>query len=208
MPRVSFFDRRAKHWEETYYPPPVRVRLCALIQEFGLAEGERVLDIGTGPGVLIPYLRELVGASGQVCAFDLSFEMVRQAYRKPRTSVDIIIQADVHHIPFSDNTFDRVICFAAFPHFKDPLAAVHEMSRVLKKGGILIIAHLMSREELSMHHASCPDVAGDVLPVDHRMRSFFVEAGLLPLDIINMPGRYLARGVKRGPRMRDGPWGR
>ncbi len=194
--RSTFFDSRAENWEETCYPAPVRAQLRDLIKEFGVGPGDRVLDVGTGPGVLIPYLRALVGVSGQVCAFDLSFEMIRQAYRKPRASNDIIVQANVDHIPFNKNVFDRVVCFAAFPHFKDPARAVQEMGRVLRPGGTLIIAHLMSREELVRHHTAHPSVARDVLPDDHKMRTFFMEARLSPPEIVNMPGRYVAKSVR------------
>jgi ubiquinone/menaquinone biosynthesis C-methylase UbiE len=89
-----------------------------------------------------------------------------------------------------------VICFAAFPHFEDQGEAVREMGRVLRPGGELVIAHLMSREELARHHAEHASVARDLLPDDHRMRAFFVEAELSPPEIVNMPGRYMAKGVK------------
>jgi len=195
--KAGFFDTRAGVWEETCYPPPVRARLSALIHEFGVMPGERLLDVGTGPGVLLPYLRRCVGPSGQISAFDLSYKMIRQAYAKPLVPLDIVLQADVHFVPFADAVFDRVICFAAFPHFLDPGQALKEMRRVLKTGGVLIIAHLMSREELSMHHASHASVARDLLPDHPQMHTLFKEAGLSPPEIVDVPGRYVARGVKQ-----------
>ena len=195
--RTGFFDTRAENWEETCYPPAVRERLGGLIHEFGIMPGERLLDVGTGPGVLLPYLRQCVGPSGQISALDLSYEMIRQAYRKPRLSLDLILQADVHYLPFGSMLFDRVICFAAFPHFIDPGQALQEMSRVLKIGGGLVIAHLMSREELSMHHASQTSVARDLLPEDPQMDTLFREAGLSSPEIVDIPGRYVAKGLRR-----------
>ena len=194
--KTPFFDSRAQDWEKTCYPREVRARLRDLIQKFGVAPGERVLDVGTGPGILIPYLRALVGGAGQVCALDLSLEMVRRACAKPRGPMDMIVRADVHSIPFTHNLFDRVICFAAFPHFDHPRQALREMSRVLRPGGVLIVAHLMSREELSRHHALHASVARDALPTHSRMRTLFREAGLSLPEIMDMPGRYLAKGVK------------
>jgi len=191
-----FFDTKAGNWEATCYPAPVRARLRDLIREFGVSPCERLLDVGTGTGVLLPYLSQEVGLSGQVCAFDLSLEMIRQAHGKPHTSLNMIFQADVHHLPFIDRVFDRVICFAAFPHFSDPAQALHEMGRVLKTGGVLIVAHLMSREELASHHGSHNTVAHDVLPLDPEMKALFTKAGLSPPNIVDIPGRYIARGVK------------
>jgi len=192
----DFFDSQASDWEKVHYPPHVRQRLEALVKEFGVRGGERVLDVGTGTGVLIPYLRREVGALGRIFGVDFSFQMLRQANRKPRGVMDIIVQADVHFLPFANEIVDRVICFAAFPHFTDKAKALREMSRVLRHDGILIIAHLLSREELAKHHSAHPAVACDTLPNSHRMRSLFMDAGVFPLEIVNKPGKYLARGKK------------
>ncbi len=194
--KTHFFDTRAENWEETCYPAPVRERLLDLIREFDIGSGERILDVGTGPGILLPYLRQGVGPSGQVCAFDLSIDMVRQANAKPHTSQDLIFRADVHSIPFTNGVFDRVICFAAFPHFDDPRQALQEMARVVKAGGALIVAHLMSRKELAAHHGSHATVARDVLPPDPEMKALFVKAGVSEPDIVDIPGRYVAKSVK------------
>jgi ubiquinone/menaquinone biosynthesis C-methylase UbiE len=194
--RTDFFDQRAADWETNCYPAPVREKLQGLIQAFDVAPGDCLLDVGTGPGILIPYLRNLVGASGRVCAFDLSYEMVRQACAKPLGNRDAIVQANAHRIPFKDNRFDRVICFAAFPHFTHPESALQEMARVLKTGGTLVVAHLMSRRELASHHAAHTSVARDVLPDNAHMRSLFSQAKLSMFEIVDRPGRYLAKGVK------------
>jgi ubiquinone/menaquinone biosynthesis C-methylase UbiE len=195
--KQNFFDSRARDWEATCYPEPVRARLRKLIKAFGVRRGEHVLDVGTGPGVLIPYLRSLTGSTGRIYAFDFSHEMAKQANRKQHASGNIVIRADVHQIPFGDNAFDRVICFAAFPHFHNPGQAIFEMARVLKPEGELIITHLMSREELARHHGRHEAVARDLLPDDREMTSFFLQAMLSSPKMINQPGRYLARGWKK-----------
>ena len=51
-------------------------------------------------------------------------------------------QGDASHIPFADDTFDFLLCRAAFKNFSDPLGAVREMYRVLKKGGRAVIIDL------------------------------------------------------------------
>ena len=78
----AFFDTRAKGWERNCYPPQVRRRLGALVETFGLCNDEWVLDVGTGTGILFPYLHRRIGDSGQVCAFDLSFEMISSGPRR------------------------------------------------------------------------------------------------------------------------------
>lgn len=193
----GFFDHRATTWEEKNYPPDVRRRLEELIPAFGVRECERVLDIGTGPGILIPYLRERVGKAGRICALDLSFEMVRKAREKSRGAKGLILQADVHRLPFGENSQNRVICFAAFPHFRNLQAAMGEMGRVLVPGGVLVIAHLMSRRELAAHHGTHSSVARDLLPDSDGMKALFEGAQMSKPVVVDIPGRYLAVGVKR-----------
>ncbi len=195
--KSEFFDIRAENWESSHYPGPVRERLTGLIDIFGVISGESILDVGTGPGVLIPYLQSLSGISGRVTAFDLSFPMVKQACRKNKAEDNgTVVQADALHIPFETGIFDRVICFAAFPHFDGPAEAVHEMGRVLKPGGCLVIAHLMSREELAAHHAAHAGVEKDILPDAREMTDLFQAAGFKKPEITDRPGRYSAKATK------------
>lgn len=197
---VNFFNRRAAEWERLCYPPEILSRLEAFFPEFGVKEGEWVLDVGTGTGILIPYIRKAAGEKGRVVAIDISDAMVREACRKRGHLCDAICVADVHSLPFRSGIFDRVICFAAFPHFFDPGEALSEMARVLKSDGAvrgeLIIAHLLSRQELAEHHAKHPEVMSHRLPDDDRMEKLFSAAGLKLLGIVDMPGRYLAHGVR------------
>lgn len=198
--RVDFFEARARTWEATCYPPEVRERLEGLVPDFGVCAGETILDVGTGPGVLIPYIRRLVGPKGRVLALDLAWAMTVEARKKceaPRTGV---VQADVHALPCREGVFDRVLCFAAFPHFDDPSRALAEMARVLKPGGRLIIAHLMSREELARHHGAHDEVRRDVLPDAPTMARLMAEAGLTVESLEDAPGRYLLRALKGPPR--------
>lgn len=193
---LSFFDERAPRWEKTCYPPPVRARLAALIPCFGLAPGDRVLDIGTGPGILLPYMQERVGPPGRIVALDRSLPMVAQADRKRRRSRDLVLQGDVHRLPFTDQCFDAVICFAAFPHFQRPARAMAEMARVAAPGGRVVIAHLMSRRELAQHHGHQRPVRGHELPGEKEMRALMRAAGLACTAIVDEAGRYLATGER------------
>lgn len=196
----EFFDSRASDWETNCYPSEVRKRLAELVPEFGLKPGACVLDVGTGPGVLIPYIRRAVGPRGRICSFDLSLPMVQQARSKPLLAQDLVLQADCHRLPFADGAFDNVVCFAAFPHFDDPALALSEMARVAKPGARIVIAHLLSREELARHHGGHDAVADDILPDAATMRAYFQQAVLGDPFIEDRPGRYLAAAEKRGAR--------
>lgn len=195
-PRALFFDERADTWEERCYPPATRERLAELARGFGILPGADVLDMGTGTGVLIPYLREAVGEGGRILSFDVSYEMVRRAGCKEPGARGLCVQATAMRIPARDGAFDHVICFAAFPHFADKAQAMREMVRVTRPGGEVIVAHLLSRAELARHHGGHPAVAADALPGDAALRDLMRGAGLAGADIADGPGMFVARARK------------
>jgi len=196
-PRSAFFDERAAAWEENCYPPEVRARLCELLPYFGVRPCTAVLDLGSGTGVLAPYLREMLAAEGMLVSLDVSFEMVRHAAMKDSYGKGGVLQATAMRLPVRDASMDTVVCFAAFPHFEDKLEALKEIFRVLKPGGNVVVAHLLSRAELSQHHGGLSAVSNDKLPDDDDMRGLFRAAGFTDLEIIDIPGRYIARSIKR-----------
>ena len=195
-PRAAFFDERASTWEERCYPPEARDRLSQLVPLFGVKKGDTMLDMGTGTGILAPYLRELAGPGGMLLSMDVSMEMLRHAAQKEAYSNGLVMQATAMRLPVQDASMDIVICFAAFPHFSDKQGALNEMYRVLRPGGRLCIAHLLSREELSRHHGGYSAVAEDKLPDDDTMRGFFTRAEFPEPAITDIPGRYLATVIK------------
>lgn len=193
----KYFDRMAGGWDRWANDDELCRRLEALVARFGIPRGGRVLDVGTGTGILHPYLLSAVGESGWVLAFDFSSCMLAEAVKKSLPENLACFQADVTAIPLQDGTCDNVICFAAFPHFGRKHKALQEMARVTRPGGRVVIAHLMSRKQIARHHDANPEVAGHYLPPDERMRHLFADAGFTAVTIEDAPGRYLAIAEKR-----------
>ena len=196
----DYFDRKAGGWDRDTKGDDLCRRLEALVSGFGIPHGGWVLDVGTGTGILHPYLLSAVGETGWVMAFDFSSCMLAEAMRKSCSEHLACFQADVTAIPLADGTCDSVICFAAFPHFDRKQKAMREMARVTKPGGRIAIAHLMSRRQIARHHDANPEVMGHYLPSDERMRQLFSNAGLDLVSIEDAPGRYLAMADKRSAR--------
>jgi ubiquinone/menaquinone biosynthesis C-methylase UbiE len=193
----DYFDRHASSWDEMLKYGERCPDLLKVISWFGLAERDRVLDVGTGTGILLPLIRKAIGPKGILAGFDFSFKMVEKARLRGGVGEGILVNAEAESLPFRGERFDHVICFSAFPHFSDKAKALLEMVSVLKKGGRLSIAHLKSVEELNQFHQHLGGpVAHDLLPTPERVRTLMGESGLSGIEIINQPGKFLAQGSK------------
>ncbi|MEW6377360.1 MAG: class I SAM-dependent methyltransferase [Thermodesulfobacteriota bacterium] len=193
----DYFDRHASSWDEMLRYNERGSDLLELISWFGLTGGDWVLDVGTGTGILLPLIRQVIGPKGILVGFDFSFQMLEKAKLRQCPGETILINANVESLPFQSGLFDQIICFSAFPHFPDKAKALLEMMRVLKGGGKLFIAHLKSVEELNQFHQHIGGpVARDLLPHPERIRSLMKESGFDEISIVNEPGKFLAHGQK------------
>jgi SAM-dependent methyltransferase len=102
-----------------------------------LRSGQRLLDIGCGPGTITADLAQRV-APGQVTGLDLEEAMVLRAatvaQERGLTNVDFTV-GDIHALEFDDATFDVVHAHQVLQHVADPVAALREMRRVCRPGG-------------------------------------------------------------------------
>jgi ubiquinone/menaquinone biosynthesis C-methylase UbiE len=107
-----------------------------------LAEGARVLEVAPGPGYLAIALAKL--GRFDVVGLDISATMVRLAAENARREAVAVAfqQGDAAALPFGPESFDLVVCQAAFKNFTEPVRAIHEMHRVLRPGGKVIIYDL------------------------------------------------------------------
>ncbi|HEU4885655.1 MAG TPA: methyltransferase domain-containing protein [Longimicrobium sp.] len=104
-----------------------------------LTPGERVLDVGCGPGTDTLPLAAIVGPTGQVTGIDRDPEMVAEADRRARAAgVDAWVEhrvGDATALPFDDGAFDGVRSERLLLHLAEPERAVAEMVRVTRPGG-------------------------------------------------------------------------
>jgi ubiquinone/menaquinone biosynthesis C-methylase UbiE len=195
--RKEFFDRHAQHWDDRLQYEKKFSQLLEIVKGFELQEGYWVLDVGTGTGVLLPLLREVIGMKGKLFGMDFSFNMLDQAKKRRNAEEGVLINAGIGAIPIRSDRFDRVTCFSAFPHFPDKSRALLEMVRVLKSGGKLFIAHLHSVEEINqLHQGIGGPIVHDLLPHTERIRNLMRDSGLYEVSVINQPGKFLAKGKK------------
>ncbi len=146
---AASYDGVAGHFDHftRRFIPPIARRLIDLA---GLQPGQRVLDVGTGTGVVALEAAPHVAPNGRITGIDLSHGMlaVARAHAKRSEAIDFR-EMDAEHLAFGDSSFDAVVSLFALLHFPDPLQALREMHRVLRPGGSLAIA-VGSRPPLSL----------------------------------------------------------
>ena len=101
----------------------------------GVEEGERVLDLACGSGILFGELSKRFNA---VVGLDYSLPMLLVAKEK-NVSNAYLVRGDALKLPFKDETFDTAVVSLGLRHFGDTESSLREIFRVLKKGGTLHI---------------------------------------------------------------------
>jgi ubiquinone/menaquinone biosynthesis C-methylase UbiE len=171
--------------------------LSNIVKELGIKPGYYVLDIGSGTGVLLPFLITELGGEGKIVALDFSMEMLCQAKAKNFQPIVEFAQADVLAIPLADDSVDLAMCNSAFPHFSDKVKALKEIARVLRNNGRLAICHTMGRNMINQLHQSIGGaVANDLLPDEFQLRELLRQAGLKVTHFEDGPDRYLVIAEK------------
>ena len=194
--KKTYFDEKAAKWD-TLIKDEVIIRLQDMVKELELSPGCKVLDLGTGTGVLIPMLIEAVGSSGAVVGIDFAPQMLAEAQKKYQWANLEFLEGVAKDIPMADQSVDEVVCNSAFPHFDDFSLAAQEMARVLKRGGRVSVIHPHSREYINDLHVSLGGaVRNCLIPEEAAMRVIFSEAGFENITIEDVAGRYQLSGRK------------
>jgi ubiquinone/menaquinone biosynthesis C-methylase UbiE len=107
----------------------------------GLPAGADVLEVAPGPGYLAV---EMARLGFHVTGLDISRSFVEIASRNARRAAVSVEfrQGDAASLPFAAESFDLIVCQAAFKNFTQPTSALDEMYRVLRRGGTAVIQDL------------------------------------------------------------------
>ena len=107
-----------------------------------LSEGARILEVAPGPGYFCIELAKLGPYS--ITGMDLSRSFVRMAGEKAvQAGVRVqFVHGSASNMPFPKESFDFLLCRAAFKNFADPVGALKDMCRVLRPGGTALLIDL------------------------------------------------------------------
>jgi len=193
MSRKTYFNKAADSWDKRFHTPNLSSFLEKVVPQFGLEPGQSILDVGTGTGVLIPYLIQAVGPAGSVTAIDCSENMIQICKTKHSHLKNVTVELkNIEEDAFPTESFDSVICFGLFPHLENKEKALQNINHTLKPSGKLVIAHALSSEELKAHHNNASSaVVHDMLPEEAEMTQLLEQTGFTGISIKDEPGCYL-----------------
>ncbi len=152
----------------------------AILARAGVGPGDRVLDVGTGPGYLALAASRLVDPEGAAVGIDASPEMIdraRMLAAREGARAEYRL-ASAESLPFEDGSFDVAVSRLVLHHLPGDLKlrAMVEVRRVLRPGGRLLVADLASPAAKRAHHLAAHVLGNHPDPEDALERLVW-EAG-------------------------------
>lgn len=140
MSQLQFDADTAKRIEALYHIRDA-VRRRGLVREaLGAVLGDRILDVGCGPGFYCLELSEIVGSSGSVVGVDSSPAMLQLARVRcaGRDNVELV-EGEATALPVESETFDGAVCVQVLEYVPQLDAALAELHRALRPGGRAVV---------------------------------------------------------------------
>jgi demethylmenaquinone methyltransferase/2-methoxy-6-polyprenyl-1,4-benzoquinol methylase len=191
----EYFNQRAKDWDTVCIHDLKKVKY--IIDLVDIKPSDKVLDVGTGTGVLIPHIVQCFN-DGHVIGVDVSENMLEIAKKKVSSKNVQFYHGDVLEIDWN-TTFDIIICYSMFPHFKEhKMKAIKHLSQLLNKDGKLCIAHSQSRNEINQLHLKAgEEVKNDRLPEMSILENAFNANYLEPIKVLDNESYFVIIGRKK-----------
>ncbi|WP_319546340.1 class I SAM-dependent methyltransferase [Ruegeria conchae] len=158
---MEYDEAAAERLEAVYLGPDVVRQREDTLRRISVQSGDRVLDIGSGPGFLAAQMANQAGPDGEVIGIDISEQMVERASQRSEHDWLSYRCADATALPFENNYFDVVVSTQVAEYVPDVERFCSEVFRVLKRGGRGLI--LATDWEGVCWHSENPDRMEKVL---------------------------------------------
>jgi arsenite methyltransferase len=135
MSRWEYTRENAERLQKIYLTSDVKAQRSETIRQLNLSAGERVLDIGCGPGYLCESMAEIVGRSGAVVGIDTSTDLIVVCNQQKASGWISYTIGDAIELDQADASFDVVVCTQVAEYVPDVDCVLREALRVLKPDG-------------------------------------------------------------------------
>ncbi len=177
---------RSVAWFAGPQDPEVAPRLDRIVALAGIQPGERVLDVGSGTGALLPHL---IRSGARVTALDLTPAMLAVA-RQRYAGQAAFVAGDIATFP-GEAAWDVIVCNAMFWNVFDQAAVLARCRALLVPGGRLVISHPMGAGFVARLRAQDPEVVLDDPLDDGPLQQRVAAAGLAIVTRVNEPLLYV-----------------
>ena len=192
---IEYFNKIADKWDNMIFHSPSKI--LYFLELLGLENEDKVLDVGTGTGILIPYIMKEIGNSGRLDAIDISSKMIEIASKRHNYSNLSFIKGDTEIFDFGEKRYNDIICYSVFPHFESCTTTLRRFFDILEIGGKIGIFHSSSREYInSIHRSNGFHFEKTMLPPAYNLKLMLKDIGFVVKNVIDNSDMYLVIGIK------------
>lgn len=190
-----FFDNYADSWDSHRKENPAL--LTRLLQFCQIKPGASILDVGSGTGILLPYLQKAVGETGQIEELDFSRQMLARAAKKfPEFTNVTYSEKNILKYTPPEDAYDTILCLNLYPHIAwQKEHFIKKMAAALKKDGALVIMHDLPRSRVNAQQKGREK--SEFLPPVDMLASLLVAAGLTITIAMDTDEFYFVQAVKK-----------
>jgi ubiquinone/menaquinone biosynthesis C-methylase UbiE len=140
MAQLEFDEAVVRQLEAVYRTRDVLRRRALVREALAARPGERIVDVGCGPGFYVAELLDAVGPEGHVLGVDTSADMLAVAARRNEGRANAALrEGDATALPAGDGEFDAAVSVQVLEYVPDVDAALAELHRVLRPGGRVVL---------------------------------------------------------------------
>jgi ubiquinone/menaquinone biosynthesis C-methylase UbiE len=138
--QIPFDEATAQRLERLYHTRDALRRRALVRDAIAARSGERILDVGCGPGFYVAELADVVGRSGAIVGVDSSESMLRLGEQRCAGLENVAFRlGEASALPVPDADFDVAFSVQVFEYVADTAAALSELRRALRPGGRVVI---------------------------------------------------------------------